>query len=212
MNNSLLIGLLIALVISMILYVQYHANNSVEQFAETTPSPNLNTKFLNCKLLQDQNKNECFTPDNLKTNAPKCQTPNQKIAFYSKEGGIFDDKDTNKCVVAQGEQPYSPDNTCSDNEYRATCADPIVNNTDYLETNGLCKLSEPVEDMSKINPDDDLNNCDKDSQTCPPNTKAIQPGMYDINGEYGDKIYTPCQSTDNDKNITSVIVTDCNSE
>ena len=61
MNNSLLIGLLIALVISMILYVQYHANNSVEQFAGPTPDANPNTKFLNCEYstCQDLNNFSC---------------------------------------------------------------------------------------------------------------------------------------------------------
>ena len=42
MINRLLIGILIVLVISMILYVQYHANYSLEKFV------NDNDRFINC--------------------------------------------------------------------------------------------------------------------------------------------------------------------
>ena len=195
MNNSLLIGLLIALVISMILYVQYHANNSVEQFADPTPSPNLNTKFLNCAYSQCQ--------DSANLNNFSCENK-KKVAYWSNPGGKFDS--TKKCLSFNPNTPS--DVNCSNNQYKAICGDPIVNNTDYLETNGLCKLEKPKKSMENINPDY-FNSCKLDATNlkCPKELKTLPSGMYQENQNF---IYTPCE--DNYGNITNVIVTECYSD
>lgn len=193
-NSILLIGILIVLVISMILYVQYHANYSLEKFV------NENDRFINCSA------SECNPTGQLAV----CRDGTEVIAYVNNSGDIGKYGDV--CINELNDKTNG--NTCDDNKFSTICGNQVSSNNynkdKYYLKQEYCELSndESQTNANFINPDN-INQCDKDKPDTLKgiNCKNTHAGMYE---EHGDKVYVPCK--DNSGTIKGFKVFSCNSK
>ena len=201
MINRLLIGILIVLVISMILYVQYHANYSLEKFVDMN-----NDRFINCSAT-------ACTPTDKFTGCPDGTeviayvNNSEKLDEFRPRGGAGT-REYGKNVCISG---FKSDNsnwgkgntmpqTCATNNYVTVCGNKVSDESFNKDKNylkqcyyQLYSTAKEVKDSKLMNPNNIMSStCSQSRPNALEGTTCMisEAGMYD---SLPGKILIPCR-------------------